>query len=112
MRSSYLVLSLFATLAQSAGTSDYAVQHQFKLGGDGGWDYLTVDSSANRLFISRSDRVLVVATEDGTMMATIPDTQGPWDRARAGSGQRLHQQRPRRYCDRVRSGIAQTPGHH
>jgi hypothetical protein len=104
MRSSYLVLSLFATLAQSAGTSDYAVQHQFKLGGDGGWDYLTVDSSANRLFISRSDRVLVVATEDGTMMATIPDTQG--------SGQRLHQQRPRRYCDRVRSGIAQTPGHH
>jgi YVTN family beta-propeller protein len=76
MRSSYLVLSLFATLAQSAGTSDYAVQHQFKLGGDGGWDYLTVDSSANRLFISRSDRVLVVATEDGTMMASIPDTQG------------------------------------
>jgi YVTN family beta-propeller protein len=76
VRSSILVLSLFASLAQSAGTADYVVQQQFQLGGGGGWDYLTIDSPSNRLFISRSDRVLVVNTRDGSLVATIPDTQG------------------------------------
>jgi len=76
MRSSVLVLSLFAGLVHGAGTGDYAVQNQFLLGGPGGWDYLTVDSRAKRLFISRSDHVMVVDTRDGALIATIPDTQG------------------------------------
>jgi DNA-binding beta-propeller fold protein YncE len=46
------------------------------VGGSGGWDYLVIDSATNRLFISRSDRVLVVNTRDGSLIATIPDTPG------------------------------------
>jgi YVTN family beta-propeller protein len=37
---------------------------------------LTVDSAANRLFISRGDRVLVMSTLDGSLVKTISDTQG------------------------------------
>ena len=76
MRSSVLLLSLFSSFAQAAVSGDYAVQQQFILGGPGGWDYLTMDSAADRLFISRSDRVLVVNPRDGSIIATIPDTQG------------------------------------
>lgn len=76
MRFSVLVLLFASTLAQSASSGDYVIQKQFALGGSGGWDYLTVDSQANRLFISRSDRVLVVNTSNGSLLATIPDTQG------------------------------------
>jgi len=37
---------------------------------------LTIDGASNRLFISRSDRVLVMNTRDGSLTATIADTQG------------------------------------
>jgi YVTN family beta-propeller protein len=60
----------------SAAGAPYRVQKQYQLGGAGGWDYLTLDPSAQRLYISRSDRVLVMDTRDGTIVATIPDTQG------------------------------------
>ena len=76
MRIGLLSVFLFANLALGAGSGEFAIQKQFTLGGAGGWDYLTVDSAANRLFISRSDRVLVVNTRDGSLISTIPDTQG------------------------------------
>jgi YVTN family beta-propeller protein len=76
MRVGVLIVSLFASQAHGGNVGDYQVQNQYVLGGSGGWDYLTVDSAAKRLFISRSDRVLVVSTQDGGPVATIPDTQG------------------------------------
>ena len=76
MRASLLALSLFASLTQAATGGEYTVRQQFTLGGPGGWDYLTIDSATNRLFISRSDRVLVVNAQDGSLVATIPDTLG------------------------------------
>ena len=53
-----------------------SVVHSWKLGGAGGWDYLTLDSSGQRLFISRSTRVDVVDTASGAVIGTIPDTAG------------------------------------
>jgi YVTN family beta-propeller protein len=78
MRFGLLGLILVSSLAMSegAGGGHYAVQGQFALGGSGGWDYLAMDSDTNRLFISRSDRVLVMNTLDGSLIATIPGTQG------------------------------------
>lgn len=76
MRASFLFFSLFASLAQGAATRTYEIQKQYVLGGSGGWDYLTIDSAAKQLFISRADRVLVVGTADGGLIATIPDTEG------------------------------------
>ena len=63
MRLLFTSFVLLAALAGAAGT--YAVRHQFVLGGQGGWDYLTVDSDSNRLFIARADRVLVMASHPG-----------------------------------------------
>ena len=68
-----LSLSL-AALAQSA--PGYKVVKTWKLGGNGGWDYLTVDSEGRRLFIARSDRVMVVDEDSGKLLAEIPDTPG------------------------------------
>jgi YVTN family beta-propeller protein len=52
------------------------VLQKWTLGGDGGWDYLTLDSSARRLFVSRGTRVDVVATDSGKIVGTIPGTNG------------------------------------
>jgi DNA-binding beta-propeller fold protein YncE len=51
------------------------LQH-WKLGGAGGWDYLTLDSAAHRLYISRGTRVDVVDIDSGQVVGSIPDTQG------------------------------------
>jgi YVTN family beta-propeller protein len=46
------------------------------LGGEGGWDYLTVDERARRLYVSRSTRVVVVDVDSGKQVGEIPDTAG------------------------------------
>ncbi|HZZ17423.1 MAG TPA: YncE family protein [Candidatus Sulfotelmatobacter sp.] len=67
---SVLGLQLFA-----AG-QDLRVIKTYKLGGDGGWDYLTVDPESHHLFISRSTHVMVVDSETGKPVGDIPDTPG------------------------------------
>jgi YVTN family beta-propeller protein len=73
---SFTLQSAVALARQQKSPPGYHVVKQFKLGGDGGWDYLTFDAKGNRLFISRSTHVMVVDAEKGTVLGDIPDTQG------------------------------------
>src|SRR5713101_3316324 len=74
---SALVLACTVFLLGSAAPNpQYHLKHNFVLGGDGGWDYLTYDSSGKRLFISRATRVMVVDPEKGSLIAEIPNTTG------------------------------------
>jgi YVTN family beta-propeller protein len=52
------------------------ILQKWTLGGEGGWDYIALDSSARRLFVSRATRVDVVATDSGKIVGTIPGTNG------------------------------------
>ena len=45
------------------------------VGGPGGWDYVTLDSAAKRIYVPRSDRVLVMDL-DGKPVGEIPGTDG------------------------------------
>lgn len=65
-----------AVMADAAGAPKFEVLQQWKLGGAGGWDYLTADSAKKRLFISRATRVDVVSLDTGKLIGSIPDTQG------------------------------------
>ncbi len=76
LRTSLCALVLCSSGVRGDGEAGYQIQQEFTLGGPGGWDYLAVDPEAHRLFISRSDRVLVMNTRDGSVIATIPDTLG------------------------------------
>ncbi len=69
-----LLLSFTATTLASA--ADYKIANTWKLGGDGGWDYLTADSDGHRLFIARATRVMVIDTTTGNQVGEIPDTPG------------------------------------
>src|SRR5438045_3607324 len=71
-----LVFQCVLACAQTKSPSGYHVVKQFKLGGEGGWDYLTFDAKSNRLFISRSTHVMVVDADTGAQLGDIPDTQG------------------------------------
>ncbi|MGC1404572.1 MAG: YncE family protein [Thermodesulfobacteriota bacterium] len=62
--------------AQSFNSSGYHLVEIIALGGEGRWDYLTLDNQTHRLYISRSSHVLVVNTDSGKVIGDIPDTDG------------------------------------
>lgn len=64
-------------LARAARSeTSYTVLKTVKLGGDGSWDCLTVDSQARRLYISRGTHVMVVNADTGEVVGDIPGTNG------------------------------------
>jgi YVTN family beta-propeller protein len=75
---SFLVAAVSGSMLAHAAAADPGmdVVQRWKLGGNGGWDYLTLDSAAHRLFISRATRVDVVNTQTGQVVGSIADTQG------------------------------------
>ncbi len=60
----------------AASGSGYHVIQTYRIGGDGGWDYLTVDPEARRIYISRSTHVMVVDADSGKSVGDIADTPG------------------------------------
>jgi DNA-binding beta-propeller fold protein YncE len=60
---------------KAAGTG-YHILNEIKVGGEGGWDYLTVDSAASRLYLSHATHVVVVDLASGKVVGDIPDTPG------------------------------------
>ncbi len=63
-----LALSGFPALAQTK----WEVTKTFAIGSVGGWDYLTVDAAAHRLYVPRGTHTMVVDSESGKPVADIP----------------------------------------
>jgi DNA-binding beta-propeller fold protein YncE len=61
---------------QEPGDGHYAIDARWPAGGAGGWDYLALDASGMRLFVTRADHVDVVSTRSGTAVGRIADTAG------------------------------------
>ena len=70
------LLLCFASALLFAQDPGLHVVNTYKLGGDGGWDYLTLDPSSRHLFISRGTHVIVIDADSGKVLGDIPDTQG------------------------------------
>jgi hypothetical protein len=62
--------------APAPGASGYKVIKTVPLGGEGGWDYVYVDSDARRVYISHGTHTVVMDADKYTVVGDIPDTQG------------------------------------
>ncbi|WP_254063800.1 YncE family protein [Granulicella sp. S190] len=62
-----------ATLRNASPTAlpQFHVQDQWKLGGKGGWGFLALDPAAHRLYIPRTNRVMVVDTDTGKLLGEV-----------------------------------------
>ena len=67
---------LSAKAPGAAGASGYHVIKSIPIGGEGGWDYVTVDSEARRVYVSHATHVVVLDADSGAMVGDIPDRQG------------------------------------
>jgi DNA-binding beta-propeller fold protein YncE len=72
---SIISVSLAAVALAAAGPG-YHVVTTYKLGGEGGWDYLITDADARRTYISRGTHVVVIDADTGKSVGDIADTPG------------------------------------
>ena len=59
-----------------AGDDAYRFVTQIPIGGEGGWDIVTLDSGARRLYLSDATKVVVVDIDASKVVGEIPDTPG------------------------------------
>ena len=72
-----LIACSFLTQVPSQESSSSSPKvHKIAVGGEGGWDYLTVDPGARRLYVSRGNRVVVLDLEKETVVGELADTPG------------------------------------
>jgi YVTN family beta-propeller protein len=67
---------LLASLSCLAAQQPYHVIHRWKIGGEGGWDYMTADPTARRLYLAHGPRVDVVDTTSGKLIGSITGLYG------------------------------------
>ena len=60
----------------AAANQPYQFLTEIPIGGEGGWDILTIDSAASRLYLSHATKVVVVDLITDTVAGEIADTPG------------------------------------
>jgi DNA-binding beta-propeller fold protein YncE len=76
----FIFLTLFCFLFLSgkilAQNSGYKLIGKIDIGGEGGWDYLSVEPMSNRLFVSHATRVVVIDLNSNSISGEISDQHG------------------------------------
>jgi DNA-binding beta-propeller fold protein YncE len=67
-----LTLVSFTFSGRAVAQAGWAVEKTFHIGGDGGWDYVTLDAKNHRLYVPRSTHTMVIDAESGKTVADIP----------------------------------------
>jgi len=71
-----LCVALMPAFALAASGSGWKVVQRVPLGGAGFWDYLSLDQAAQRLYVSHSDRVIVLDLRDNQRVGEIDGLSG------------------------------------
>jgi len=77
LRARRLLTCVMALLCGTAVAEDpYKFVREIPIGGEGGWDILTIDSAAQRLYLSHATKVVVVDLTKNAVAGEITDTPG------------------------------------
>ncbi len=79
---------VFHVMMGALGWETYRKEATFPVSGDGGWDYITLDSEARRLYISHETQVNVLDADTGKAIGVIADTPGVHGTALASAQKR------------------------
>jgi len=72
LKKAIAVIFLFAFFVTSASAGDFQIIKKIPIAGQGGWDYLAVDSAARRLYVSHGTKVEVLNLDSGKLLGSIP----------------------------------------
>jgi len=71
-----VLLICWAASSACFGKDAYQFLNEIPIGGEGGWDILTIDPTANRLYLSHSTKVVVVDLSKNAVAGEITDAPG------------------------------------
>ncbi|MGD1276302.1 MAG: YncE family protein [Tepidisphaeraceae bacterium] len=60
----------------TAPTGKYHVVKELHIGGEGGWDYVTVDPESGRLYVPRGNHTQIIDVQSGKVISDLADTTG------------------------------------
>ena len=73
LKSLWIVFVVLAvSVVPMSGQANWRVLNTFHVGGEGGWDYVTMDPSHHRLFVTRSTHTQVIDEVTGAVLGDIP----------------------------------------
>lgn len=70
------IVASAGSFARALPAPTFHEMNRYVLGGEGGWDYLTVDSTTHKLYIARGQRVMIVDTTTGKLEKELTGTDG------------------------------------
>src|SRR6266850_4070371 len=76
MKMTTAMIALLALVTIWQGGTTYKLETRYPVPGNGGFDYVTIDSDARRLYLSHGTEVNVVDPDNGKLIGTIADTPG------------------------------------
>jgi DNA-binding beta-propeller fold protein YncE len=76
IRNAALAATVLASLSSLSAQQPYKIIDRWKIGGEGGWDYLLVDPPVHRLYITHGTQVAVVDTNTGKQVGAISGLHG------------------------------------
>jgi DNA-binding beta-propeller fold protein YncE len=71
-----VAVTVAAVCTAEAADTPYQIVKEIQIGGTGGWDYITVDPAAHRVYVSHATKIVVADTETGKIVGEIADTPG------------------------------------
>jgi YVTN family beta-propeller protein len=71
-----LLVVVLGAVSAFAATGGFHAVGKIQIGGEGGWDYATMDSEARRLYVSHGTKVVVVDVDSEKIVGEIPNTMG------------------------------------
>ncbi len=71
-----LVCSIILFVESGRAAVSYHLAKTIQVGGEGGWDYLSVDTTGRRLFVSHATKVVVIDLDKEEVVGEIADTPG------------------------------------
>jgi DNA-binding beta-propeller fold protein YncE len=72
----FWILAAVAALATAAEAPGFKLTKKYPVPGDGGFDYIVFDGSANRLYVSHGTEVDVLDADSGKLLGKVEDTPG------------------------------------
>src|ERR1700737_3925712 len=76
MKSRMLVGLAVLMLLQTAHGQNYKLLKSIPIGGEGGWDYLSIDANARKLYVTHASKIVIVDLAQDKAVGEIADTPG------------------------------------
>jgi DNA-binding beta-propeller fold protein YncE len=76
MKARRIVGLILLAVLHGAHGQNYKLLENIPIGGEGGWDYLSIDANARKLYVARASKIVVVDLTRNKVVGEIADTPG------------------------------------